>query len=377
MKPNAPTQSIATQVCCYCGKTLPESQLHFIEEEYWLCDHCMHEHTTTCSHCGEPILLENNARSSETPLCNACYDDHYNTCTRCGRVIHTDDTYYRDRYDDEPYCYDCYSRFERDGRIQDYYYNPDPIFYGSGSRYFGVELEIDEAGESDDNAEQVMSVGNRDAEHIYCKHDGSLHDGFEIVTHPMTLDYHMNKMPWADVLKEARRMGYISHQAGTCGLHIHVNRDSFGDANEDQEASIGRLLFFFEKHWDELLKFSRRTQRQLDSWAARYGYKDNPKAMLEHAKKGSNRGRYACINLLNYNTVEFRIFRGTLKLNTLLATLQLVNKICDLAACLSDDEIQNVSWTTFAKSCTSTELVQYLKERQIYVNEPIDGEEEV
>ena len=45
--------------------------------------------------------------------------------------------------------------------------------------------------------------------------------------------------------------------------------------------------------------------------------------------------------------------------------------------CLSDDEIQNVSWTTFAKSCTSPELVQYLKERRIYVNEPVAIEEEV
>ena len=30
----------------------------------------------------------------------------------------------------------------------------------------------------------------------------------------------------------------------------------------------------------------------------------------------------------------------------------------------------------FAKSCTSPELVQYLKERQIYVNGPIAVEEE-
>lgn len=51
-----PSQS-TTHVCCYCGKTLPESQLHFIEEEYWLCDHCMREYTTTCSHCGEPDCL--------------------------------------------------------------------------------------------------------------------------------------------------------------------------------------------------------------------------------------------------------------------------------------------------------------------------------
>lgn len=43
----------------------------------------------------------------------------------------------------------------------------------------------------------------------------------------------------------------------------------------------------------------------------------------------------SCVNLLNYDTVEFRIFRGTLKLNTIFATLQLVDRLCDVATFLS------------------------------------------
>ena len=71
-------------------------------------------------------------------------------------------------------------------------------------------------------------------------------------------------------------MGYRSHQAGTCGLHIHVSRAAFGETSRTQDAAIARVLYFFEKHWEELLKFSRRTPRQLEHWAARYGYKEHP-----------------------------------------------------------------------------------------------------
>ena len=111
-------------------------------------------------------------------------------------------------------------------------------------------------------------------------------------------------------------------------------------------------------------------------WAARYGIKENPKATLDNAKKNYS-GRYTCVNLTNYHTIEFRIFRGTLKYSTLVATLQLVNKICDVAYSLSDDEIKDMSWTTFVSGCVEPELIEYLKERRIYINEPVDAEEDV
>lgn len=75
--------------------------------------------------------------------------------------------------------------------------------------------------------------------------------------------------------------------------------------------------------------------------------------------------------------MEFRIFRGTLKKNTILATLQLIDRICDVALFLTDAQIKNMPWTTFAAGCTQPELVQYLKERRLYVNEPVTAEAEV
>lgn len=78
-----------------------------------------------------------------------------------------------------------------------------------------MELEIDGAGERNDRAQRLMTTANRGCERIYIKHDGSLDDGMEIFTHPMTLQYHLDEMPWSEVLAEAVRMGYLSHQAFT------------------------------------------------------------------------------------------------------------------------------------------------------------------
>ena len=98
--------------------------------------------------------------------------------------------------------------------------------------------------------------------------------------------------------------------------------------------------------------------------------------MLEHVKKGHG-SRYTCVNLTNADTIEFRMFRGTLKLNTLIATLQLVDHICDAAIFMSDDELHDLSWSSFVSAIKEPELVQYLKERNLYINEPVEGEGEV
>lgn len=366
-----------TFTCDHCGGEYPMEQQISVDGVY-ICADCAEEETLICSACGDRIWKDDNAGNDETPLCQCCYERYYTNCTRCGALLREEDAHYSsdDPDNDEPLCYHCYERMESCHTIQNYYYKPTPIFYGEGLRYLGVELEIDGGGENHTNARTLLNIANAGEERVYCKHDGSLNDGFEIVTHPMTLTYHQEVMPWKEILRKAVSMGYQSHKASTCGLHVHVSRDTFGETEAQQDACIARILYFVEKHWDELLKFSRRTQSQLDQWAARYGYKEQPREILDHAKKGSGRGRYASVNLQNENTIEFRIFRGTLKYNTLIATLQLVNKICDVAIAMPDELLKPLAWTSFVSGIREPELVQYLKERRLYVNDPLDGEED-
>ena len=364
-------------VCACCREEHPVSQKNEACGEL-VCPSCLTEETTVCQVCGERIWNEDNAGSDCTPLCQRCYDHYYTTCERCERVIRAEDARYADEDEEDPLCEDCYAHEAKRQAIKDYYYKPEPIFYGKGPRFFGVELEIDEAGELGSNARQLLDIANGNGlDRLYCKHDGSLSSGFELVTHPMSLVYHTKEMPWAEILHSAVEMGYESHRARTCGLHIHVSRQAFGNTEEEQDAAIARVLYFFERHWFELLLFSRRTQRQQAPWAARYGYQGHPKDILEHAKKGCHAGWYTCVNLQPCETTEFRIFRGTLKYNTFLATLQLVDRICDMAIYLSDEEIRSLPWSAFAAACTQPELVLYLKERRLYVSDAVKAEEEI
>ena len=358
------------RICSMCGCVLDDDEHTEIDDEL-ICDSCAEEHTVPCDHCGETIWRNDAITDEHTALCPCCFDEHYRRCEDCGRILHDDDILWSGDY---PYCSSCYDRIETE--IEDYSYKPEPIFYGDGKRYFGVELEIDGAGKYDESAARIKKQTNVRCEHIYCKSDGSLDEGFEIVTHPMTLDYHMSCIYWEDILQEAVHMGYRSHQTTTCGLHIHVNRDALGENYEEQEKVIERILFFVELHWNELFIFSRRSQHSMNRWAARYGMEKTGKEILDKAKKG-NTGRYAAVNLCNYSTIEFRLFRGTLKVNTLYATLQFVNRIIDTALTLSEDEIAAQSWSDFVAAVTEPELIRYLKERRIYINEEVKAEEDM
>ena len=365
-----------TTICSICGNEIPEGECTTFHDQP-LCPSCLQAHTVICQYCSQRVWNEDVHYDEGQAVCPDCFDDHFLTCESCGRSIHENEAHYIDGDEDYPYCTRCYeARVEREA-IHDYCYKPEPIFCGQGPRYFGVELEIDGAGESRSNAQELLEIFNEEYPFAYCKHDGSLEDGLEIVTHPLSLEVHLKRAPWKALMAHAVYLGYTSHQAGTCGLHVHVSRRAFGETEREQDRAIARILYFFEKHWEELLKFSRRTQAQLNRWASRYGYKDQPQEILDHAKKGCHAGRYTCVNLTNDDTIEFRIFRGTLKYNTLIATLQHIDKICDVALFLSDEELKAMSWTTFVSGCQAPELIQYLKERRLYVNEPVNAEEEV
>ena len=358
-------------LCSHCGEVIEEDYDTIYGEP--ICSDCVANYTVTCDHCGAIICDSDSYGDESTILCSECYDTHYTRCNDCNCVIHYDNAY---EYSGEYYCRECYDEVRSGDSINDYSYKPTPIFYGSDSRYFGVELEIDIGGKESDNADEILEIGNYSAEHIYIKSDGSLEDGMEIVTYPMTLDYHLNEFCWKDIVHKCIQLGYRSHQTNTCGLHIHVNRDSLGKTSDEQEEVISRILYFVEHHWNEMLKFSRRSEYTMNRWAARYGYENDPKAILDKAKKG-DKGRYAAVNLRNYHTIEFRMFRGTLKYNTLAAALQMVNRICNAAVSMSDYEIGKLSWSDFVSEITESELIQYLKERRLYINEEINTEEEV
>ena len=207
-------------ICAQCGAKLNEENT-FTFDGHAFCEECYNSCTTICDNCGDRIWRESAEGDSRNTLCSHCYQYCYTNCDDCGRLIHNDDAYYEDDDSDYPYCYECYQRRMRYA-IKNYSYKPDTIFYGNGNLYYGIELEIDKGGELDSNAQKILDVGNCDGEKIYCKHDGSINNGFEIVSHAATIDYHLNQFPWRDIMTKAIEMGYCSHNTKTCGLHTYT-----------------------------------------------------------------------------------------------------------------------------------------------------------
>jgi len=58
----------------------------------------------------------------------------------------------------------------------------------------------------------------------------------------------------------------------------------------------------------------------------------------------------------------------------------MVDHLCDVALFLSDEEIKALSWTSFVEQLSQEkypELIAYMKERRLYINEAVECEEEV
>jgi hypothetical protein len=123
-----------------------------------------------------------------------------------------------------------------------------------------------------------------------------------------------------------------------------------------------------------LVRFSRRQPEALDRWAARYAT-ISPTPNETYRKAKDKHTRYSAINLENDMTLEFRLFRGTLRYGTFAATLQLVSEICNAAIHLNDKEIESLSWGDFVLRIdkeSRSELIEYLKSKQLYVNETVN-----
>ena len=244
--------------------------------------------------------------------------------------------------------------------INTWNYNPETFYFNKvddeEDLFLGVELEIDSGGKNDDNAKFVVNfLGDTN---VYCKHDGSIANGFEIVTHPCTYEYHQ-QLPYKTLFKHLVNLKYRSHDVNTCGLHIHINRNYFAKDKLTQDLNISKLLYIFEKYWDKIVLIARRDS---NGYAQRFFLKED-ETILDMYAKSKNSNKYGVINLKHKDTVEIRIFKGTLNYDTYIATLQFVNKIVKITKSIDIYNIQTLTWEDIS-STFDDNLNNYIKERE-------------
>ena len=372
-------------VCPFCGEIYPNEEFEEIDEVK-VCSHCaeIEEIVFTCQNCGERHLRSINNYGYVPDLglvCEKCIGSgDFVRCDDCGRWFRKGDVV-RSRRDGHMRCADC-ERSLKAKCIKEYGYKPDPVFKqhncadmfsdnGIKELLFGVELEIDKGENREDCAEELLNT----SPDIYCKRDGSLSNGIEIVSHPCTLGYHKEDLGWDKLSEVALKYEFRSQEARTCGLHVHVGRRQMGKNKDERLKTAAKIVLLADRHWNSLVKFSRRKPEQLERWAARpevdyEGVADGYKTLADAALATKRQGRYQAVNLENCNTVEFRLFNGTLKVDTIFATLELVSRIVTYAKDKTEEECMLSSWGDIVggnliDNAENKELTEYLETRGI------------
>ena len=293
--------------------------------DMYLCPRCGGSEIYTCEGCGVIIHRETASNVCENhceqDLCESCFSNAYTYCDSCGDAVNNDYAYY---YDGGVYCCESCAPYDdddddddNDETIHRYEYTPSPSWYHTPEEttprrlYFGIELEVEIDGNCRDVAEHITE--NHPG--IYCKYDCSINHGFEIVTHPMTFDYH-KAYDWRGLLSYVSSHGGTSHDTTTCGIHVHTSRYLMSVSH------AVKYGMFIHGHERELSIIARRDPHE-------WGRFKNVKGRLFDTRDGAtaNGRRYEAINWQNPKTVELRIFRGTLKPETFMSCIELAHAL--------------------------------------------------
>lgn len=289
--------------------------------ERWICER--HNHMViTCDDCGTTLMDYEDRGHSNITLCERCCD-YYTPCESCGDVVHDNDINYCDRYDQHQ-CNDCYVEDGEDSGVNSYDYRPCFRIFGRSPQdrtttTFGVELEVEyrNAQTAMANDSLRMMWGNEDV--TFLKSDGSLRDGVEAVSHPMTLDFARSNIN-RDALASLSQQGVRSWNTNTCGIHIHLGRDTFRN-----HSHLARFMILFTRSKEQIVALAGRETSQ---WAS---FELNPDESIVKQADGKQlpHTRYRAINLMNRDTVEIRVFRGSLNPDTIIAHMELLSAMTE------------------------------------------------
>lgn len=320
------------------------------------CDACGHEdcdYANECTYCGDWT----------------CEEWSDNECRSCGRSFYTGDS---------------------EG-ISDYSYKPDPIFHGTEGPHFGIELEIGTEG-SDANAIYDWARANDCRDLFYCKEDGSVETGFEIVSHPMSVSF-FDSIDWdsfMSMLADEYGEYWGKDENSEHGLHVHVSRTAF-----KKQSDLARLAYMITRHQYTVEEIARRSgshwarfaqypvsqllpfkqvirAKTLNIWddeCGRYweferpAQSRDPRRQTQSLMRDEHRlPRHSAINFLPRDTIEFRVFRSTRRAEDLRMTFHFVAAISEFVRTVQPCTAtlpHSVSFVAFASFVRSHSTFSY------------------
>lgn len=304
----------------FTGFTIIEQGNHCesCESKFW--EEHDNEDYFECECCESQTHHNQSAWFGGSRYCEYCIENNVYPCNDCDELCW-------DGHD-----HDCTAEEDDDSSslIHSYSYKPSPYFFGEGKYHFGFELEVESRGNGVHDG--ALTVSNTLGAHAYLKEDGSLTSGFEIVTHPHTLENYHKEFNWG-VLDKLKSEGFRSWNTSTCGLHVHVSRTAFGEGDPwDRNNRPMRSMLVLKRQSHELrfMKLIYDNQRQVERISGRssdrYASFEDKGNLVDKVKHGSQgNGRFSAINTENDTTIEVRVFKGSLRKERVLSAIEFVH----------------------------------------------------
>ena len=313
--------------CVECGNIHSLDNIHYPTQESRqsrVCEQCAIKHNYfRCNMCGAYHRGANKA-SNDALVCKQCAKNIID-CPKCKRAmdkrkgivvhdgeeaqtvcIHCARQYKKcpvckqrrrlviSTLDGSVACADC--RHEKGlASLHGWRYRPEPfILYGKSRLYLGLENEFS-VGSKDRERAMAHIASNFHDDILYLQHDGTVHNGAEVVTHPMT--YELLRKD-AHGFKNMFHKDMVPHKS--CGMHIHMSKDAFTPMH------LYKFMNFLSNNPRFTEFIAERKGGDAKQWLLTH-----PELLMEKAQgKSIDPHKYVDINLQHPKSVEIRIFAG-------------------------------------------------------------------
>ena len=273
------------------------------------------------------------------------------------------------------------SRCMNSQSIRNYSYKPAPLFHRVNNKkksvlisesgyskhelpilHFGVEIEVDRHEDfyEDDYDDNIILTDNNFASLVgiigrsikgsnlfYSKSDSSLTEqGVEVVSHPFSWNYW--KTFGIDIydglFSTLLASGYYSAETKKAGMHIHVSKSAIN------KTQLHKLLWFVYECPNFINMIAGRDSQEWAStkWSSLLGDYDVSfarrralVAIIASQKSSNTASRYTAVNMEPSNSIEFRIFNGTLNIMTLSKSIEFIHSLLAYCSQTSFKDIVN------------------------------------
>ncbi|MCZ2442247.1 MAG: hypothetical protein LC101_00470 [Flavobacteriales bacterium] len=314
-----------------CFKCFTTDDIHNITvssgKKYTMCSSCINYNIFICEECNtkeltyRKIYIDDNGEIRiDSIICKVCFDNNENLVGGCINHIYDSNLYTKC-----PCQYPTNFKWGISSHNEDVlnHYNPD---YHT-KELFGIEIEVGTERTNRLFIEEILAHTKKLTRgNAILKWDSSIdyldgsekqepndYCGFEIVTRPMA---YKSAKGFIEKLADNRHRLLRCWEVGTTGIHIHVNKKYL------RPIEIGKILLFMNAatNRDFIVALAKRNEKK---------YAKFLKRSILNFGDSSPSCHYHAVNTSKPNTIEFRVFRGTLNKNTMVSYLQFVKSLIE------------------------------------------------